>query len=390
MSFCNHCGKPAKDNKKFCVYCGKEIEKKEDASSEIAATADFAIEQPVVKSTITIPKKKVKIKTVFISIITLAILSVSGYYGFGYYKEHLYQKAIIDSISVVALADSTLNDNISDSIAKKSIISVKEIIRQKKDEVGRTEQKLKDTTPPDKFKDYHPKLLAIFQQENKCLDFMQSIINEPFGTDYDANIRSLMAAQTEKHQFIISTSQNDHVLQQSSNFTNTIDSLKSYLDEQRKTQKDKMEKLSLNNVYFNKMDSIIDKYNLAKIDLGGMADKAFSSTGGYNWGDYYRTIDEARASRNTLRSELISLPRISYAEGDILKYQLMEILTLAINYCDTMRMAGNLAQNITTKAAANDKRNEASRINKTVQDRYQEFYKQYEQARNRLTKFETL
>ena len=158
-----------------------------------------------------------------------------------------------------------------------------------------------------------------------------------------------------------------------------------FVEEQRNINKEKIARLLLMNDFFQKVDTMIQRYDSSKLDLGANLDNL--RKGGYTWNDYFNTLEMARAFRVGLRNQIDFIKAPKGAEN--VKRQFSEVLSLAIQYCDKMNSGAQL-EYMYRYPDAEKSYNEAKAINTKVQATYSDFINNYQTEKNRLTNMENL
>ena len=158
-----------------------------------------------------------------------------------------------------------------------------------------------------------------------------------------------------------------------------------FVEEQRTINKEKIARLLLMNDFFQKVDTMIQRYDSSKLDLGANLDNL--RKGGYTWNDYFNTLEMARAFRVGLRNQIDFIKAPKGAEN--VKRQFSEVVSLAIQYCDKMNSGAQL-EYMYRYPDAEKSYNEAKAINTKVQATYSDFINNYQTEKNRLTNMENL
>ncbi|MBC9786087.1 hypothetical protein H1S01_16580 [Heliobacterium chlorum] len=124
--------------------------------------------------------------------------------------------------------------------------------------------------------------------------------------------------------------------------------------------------------FFASMDSLVAQYDTAKANLS----KSFNefNYGRLDWTGLSNAVAEGKKVRLALQAQIEALP--TPQEYQPLKYELLGALNQAIQYCDAVQEAANLA----LKGSDNDSRakmTEAQQLNGCIQKFYNQFLKDY-------------
>ncbi|MTV50346.1 hypothetical protein GJ688_15355 [Heliobacillus mobilis] len=124
--------------------------------------------------------------------------------------------------------------------------------------------------------------------------------------------------------------------------------------------------------FFASMDSIVVQYDTAKVNLS----KSFNefNYGKLDWTGLSNAVAEGKRVRLALQAQIEALP--APQEYQPLKYELLGALNQAIQYCDAVQEAANLA----LKGSDNESRakmTEAQQLNGCIQKFYNQFLKDY-------------
>jgi hypothetical protein len=339
-------------------------------------------------STVT-AKRQFKLQTntkILIGVLAAFLFIALGTY---YYFLATAQKDYLNKSSKMANQISSTNEmlgsNLNDNITNNNIEAINNKMRQYKSELQDAREEFVSNPCPKKYQNDNKRILDIIRLENSILNQIPLILSNPLSSETDTILDSLRKNITNAKEISSEITIPDVQINFSGDISVVPDKLSLYCEDQRRANKEKMERLNSLNTFFNKMDAIIQENSGAKKDLGSMLDSI--RNGGYTWQDYFNLIDEARSTRQNLRNEVDNLETPKGTET--LKQDFSGILTQAIQYCDIMEAGANLEYDDNYDAATY-KYNEAKEVNKKIQSQYKTFLLNYDSEKERLTNPENL
>lgn len=239
---------------------------------------------------------------------------------------------------------------------------------------------------PSKYAAQHKSMSQLISLQSTILQQAYLILTNPLNTETDNVLATLKTNVDEARGLVDGIKVPNATIEYSSDMLVLPNQLSLFVQEKRKANKEKMDRLTAMNDFFTKMDTILQRYDGAKTDLGGTLSNIRS--GGYSWSDYFQLIYQARSSRSALRSSVDSLPAPKGTEG--LKRELSEVLSQSILYCDLMRAGANIEWDTRNYYAAKSKYDQAQSVNNRVHSSYEAFVQSYQNEKIKLTNIDNL
>lgn len=318
--------------------------------------------------------------------VVLAAVAVNSYYIFKQKTELAFLQGVGDVVKqlnglndvLIARADEKLENN------KTSAELFITDVEQDRRGIMTLQKEMEGIKPAEKYENQYKNLKKVLDAEGILLQQTSLILSNPFSKETDHLLNTVKTNIAETKQIAAEVQLPDMELNYSDKMTLLPIKLSLYVEEMRKQKKEKEAKLAENIIFFKEVDSIIEQYNGAKKDLGGMLD--IVRQGGKTWGEYYQLINEARVDRKTLRYRISQLPAPEGTES--LKTNLAGILTQSIHYCEVMDTA--VKMELTSYLSALAKYDEAAAINAKIQREYALFLQEYQVKKETMTNIETL
>lgn len=394
---CPKCNADIDETAQFCPNCGMKCEIKKDwicanCQAENSAEANFCKQ---CGKSITDSTGKGKFKTWWsspyakygIGLIIVMILSALGsYYYFNFVSENHYLAQYAEASRKIEIANDILTTNTTtDTLKVDKVPDLQKQFQEQKNEIDTVEKNFSHSRPLAKYTEQHKNLVNLLNKESSILEEAGLIITKPLDTGTDDVINSLKD-NVEEAKTLASQIQVPN-----SNFVLPNDisvlphRLTLFVEEQRKINKEKLDRLAAMNTFFQKTDTIIQRYDGAKTDLSGLLGSL--RNGGYTWFDYWGVLREARSFRMGIRNEIDHLNAPQGTEA--LKRQFSEVLTLSLQYCNQMNAAAQIEFRYGLPAAQ-EKYTEAKSLNTKVQSSYADFTNNYQSEKARLTNINNL
>lgn len=400
---CQKCGKTISDTEsKFCPYCGNKIEPAGWQCTNCLATNDgeasFCKKCGKAKggthnnnnagNSESLPFTKYKyFKHIAITIALLIVTACGSYYYFNNMNEGRYLKLYAEAYHTLNEANSVLVSNTRQGVlTSDSASELKTRLQKEKDEI---DSEVKEFTSRKPFQGYtaqHEAVIELLQKESNVLGLAIQVLNNPLDDGLDAQVEEAKETVQQIKDLSGQISVPSTVMTLDDDITVLPVQLKAYVAEERKKEEERKRieaerqaRLKELKDFFSEMDAAIDQYNNAKTNLGGMMES--SRNGGMIWADYFRILNQAKSDRESVRYKVRNIKAPQGTEE--LKRDFLEVLDDSIRYCDVMKIGANLAFNH-YYYSADQKKGEADKIDKDVQDKYASFTDQYETAKNNL------
>lgn len=385
---CLNCGQENERDALFCKKCGSSLTEQTSVAATIALQSKPQAVQQAKTQVLNYAKRikawaySYRYANIVIGVIIVGLLSILGsYIYFNYVNESRYLARFNEASRKISSANDVLTSNITPDIVKSTQIdSISQQIQEQKVEIDTLEKDFAEKKSPEKYRDQHKIMINLLGLESSILKDASLILTNPLTAETDSLLVSIKGnidgAEGMANQIQISS---DNV-RLSTNMVALPHQLTVYVEEKRRVNKERMDRLAAMNKFFTSMDAIIQKYNNAKTDFVGTLENL--RKGGDNWDDYFSALGDAKKIRVSLRNQVSSIkaPR----EAEALKRQFNEVLTQSINYCDMMNDAANM-EHSTIFYVAQPKYKEAANANDDVQKAYSAFITNYEAEKSRLT-----
>jgi hypothetical protein len=399
---CPNCDTELDDGTYFCPKCGHDCREREEwickkCNVKNPATADFCkkcgnsfqSQESKEHSIIGKIKSWSKQKVVRYGLIGLIILiaSFSGaYYYYNYMSETHYLLQYAEASKKIADANDTLLKETSPDLLKNDKRDdIQKQLQDKKSDIDDIEERISKTHPLEKYETQQKNLISLLQKESNVLDQTNLAIKKPLSSETD----NVIANIKDDIDSIVSLSTQIEVPNTTFALTNNFPvlphQLTLFVEEERQVNKAKLERLTAMNDFFQKMDSIIQRYDSEKTDFGNLL--VTLRNGGYTWLDYFRLLQQAKTMRVGLRNQVNYLKEPQGTED--VKRQLIDVLTQSIQYCDTMHAGANLEFR-RNYSGAQTNYTKAKTINESVQDAYTQFTSNYQVTKSQLTNVDNL
>lgn len=379
----------AKDEAKFCPNCGNNLVSVQQTPPLQQEQGNLQPSNDVFNGTSSDNFwGKVKNKNYIITLlVTLFVVAFGSYMYFSGIQEdkYLLQYAEV-SRSLNTTNETLVNDISKEKLKNDQLKNIKEDLELQKKIVDDMAKNFSDNKPLSKYDKQHKDTIELLQKESVLISNIIAAIDNPL----DANNDAALGALQESIDTLKSLS-NDIVIPNTTLVTNAdlsgiVSPLNAYVNEQRRINKQKMERLQAMQKFFWAMDSYIQNYNSARDEYDKMLETGRTGAG-MIWSDYFNALYKAKSDRQDIRKKVNDLAAPAGAEP--LKNKLLNVLDKSITCCELMRIGGNLRFN-NYYADGTSKENEALRLNKDVQSMYEEFLSTYSSEKNRLTNINNL
>lgn len=413
--FCKNCGGLLKEEVRFCPHCGQKCQTYCASCGEVldpeakfckhCGTSRTSTKEPVPAAAQPQPMQETPLqpsalerlrnwyettkyaKIILLSVLALALgISVSFYY-FSSMSEDRYLARCEETTQRLGNANSTLVKVFAPTTGPNStpLSQTQQALQIHKNELDELAGSFQSMRPPGKFEEQHQKLLELLRLEQSIIQEALLILPNPLAAETD-NLLNSIKEQNEAARNLGDTLAIPGISFRMSNEMTTFpNEITLYVESQRKTLREKQELLTALTKFFQEMDGLIQRYDNAKTDLGGLLENL--RKGGYTWGDYFSSLNQARGIRSSLRFQV---DRLSAPKGsEELKRQFSDVLTTSLRYCDMMNAAAHVEHGTNYNYAV-PKYKEASGVNEQVQESYSSFRSFYQSEKERLSHIENL
>ena len=402
---CDSCGKQISNEiASFCPYCGAAIKKSEwkcekcsiinDNDAKFCKNCGSPKEREEVRyiaadnSIDGLTKHKYFKQTVVGAVLLLAT-GFGSYYYFNNMNEGNYLNMYAEAHRVLNEANSIVVSNTQSGAVKAgNIEDLKKRLQNEKNEVDAEAKEFSSKKPFQGYTAQHEAAIELLQKESSVLGTAIQILGSPLDEELDNALEGSKDTVQQIKSLSGQISVPNTVMTLDDDITVLPAQLKAYVTEQRKLEEERKRieaerqaRLSELREFFNAMDDAIDRYNSAKTDLGSMMES--SRNGGMIWADYFKVLDQAKNARTSVRYKVKDIRTPQGTEE--LKKDFLQVLDDSVRYCEVMKMGANLAFN-RYYGSASQKKDEADRIDKDVQNEYASFIDQYEKIKNDLLK----
>lgn len=402
---CQKCGKIISDNEsEYCPYCGSKFE---DAGWQCpdcmtmndnegnfckkcgkARCVGFEQHKMSFGDSTSFMQYKY-FKHIVITLVLLIITAGGSYYYFNNMNEGNYLKLYSEAHNTLNEANGVVVSNTRQgNITADSVDELKTRLRNEKDEIDSEVKEFTSRKPFEGYTAQHEAVTELLQKESSVFGLAIQVLSNPLDDSVDASLDDAKETVQRIKDLSGQISVPNTVMTLDDDITVLPTQLKAYVTEERKKEEERKRieaerqaRLKELNDFFGEMDSAIDQYNNAKSNLGGMMES--SRKGGMIWADYFRVLNQAKSDREAVRYKVRNIKAPQGTEE--LKRDFLEVLDDSIRYCDVMKIGANLAFNH-YYYSADQKKEEADKIDKGVQDRYASFNDQYETVKNDLLK----
>ena len=390
QTYCSSCGEVLDPDAKFCKHCGtsNSITKENALASTQAQTIPLVPLQPSVLERLRTWYEKTKYaKVILLSVLAIALGIGASFYYFSAMSEDRYLARCGEATQRLANTNSTLVKAFAPTPPGQSVplSQTQQSLQVHKNELDELASNFQAMRPPGKLEDQHQKVLELLRLEQSIVQEALLILPNPLASETD-NLLNSIKEQNEAARALGDTlTIPDISFRMSNEMTTFPNEITLYVEGQRKMLREKQELLTALTKFFQEMDGLIQRYDNAKTDLGGMLENL--RKGGYTWGDYFSSLNQARGIRSSLRFQA---DRLSAPKGtEDLKRQFSEVLTTSLRYCDMMNAAAHVEYGSNYNRAV-PKYKEASGVNDQVQDSYNSFRSFYQSEKERLSHIENL
>ena len=402
---CQKCGKIILDNEsEYCPYCGSKIgnagwqcpdcmtvnDNEGNFCKKCGKAREVSFEQHKVSFGDSMSFMQYKyFKHIVITLVLLIITAGGSYYYFNNMNEGNYLKLYSEAHNTLNEANGVVCSNTRQgTITADSVDELKTRLQNEKDEIDSEVKEFTSRKPFEGYTAQHEAVTELLQKESSVFGLAIQVLSNPLDDGVDASLDDAKETVQRIKDLSGQISVPNTVMTLDDDITVLPAQLKAYVTEERKKEEERKRieaerqaRLKELNDFFSEMDSAIDQYNNAKSNLGGMMES--SRNGGMIWADYFRVLNQAKSDREAVRYKVRNIKAPQGTEE--LKRDFLEVLDDSIRYCDVMKIGANLAFNH-YYYSADQKKEEADKIDKGVQDRYASFTDQYETVKNDLFK----
>lgn len=385
---CAKCNSESDDIASFCQSCGNKL------TMPLSENDLPEVEEPIKDHEVN--KIKPLNKTFILTSVVIALfvtVSISVYFYLESSKEALYLN------KMASFSDSLVNteEGLKKALKEKKLDET--FIKKQRDELISIKTQFNDLQVPNKYNEQNNKFGQIISNEISILEKLD-LLNSNYSSEESKPLLEDVKKNYDDDKKIL---ENFNIPKLNIKDTLNISNyplLVIYLNkkekakkEEEKAQEENKRKEELNkkqeeenkekiNSFFSTFENILNKYELARTDLGNILDKI--RKGGFTFQDFYRAVEDARESRVNLRNEVASLSYIN-KETEKLKKELSNILTNSIDYCEVKRSGIKLEQDTGfISEQVSSKYSEADRIDLEIKQDYSKFSSDYEKAKKDL------
>ena len=356
--YCHKCGNELTDDAVFCSKCGIKVSISADSEQN--------------KFQLWLKDEKNK-RMFIIGIVLFFVVGLGSYLFFSNMNESDYLKNYGEASRTLSETHAFLTTSVTmDNVKEENVGQLKEHLSQSKEELDSLADKFSHMKPFPKYEKQHKSMLEILQKESSVIDSTIAICLNPIAPENDALLENIKADTEAIKSLSADISVPDVTLATGSDITVLYLHLQSIVAEQRKFNKEKMDKLEAMNQFFNAMDDALQKYDSSKTDMYAMLQTV--KNGGMIWRDYFNQLDKAKNSRTGVKSAVVKITAPAGTEA--LRSELIGVLDDSIRYCELMRIAANLEFNrYYSDAIKQEKR--AAEMNDSIQTSYEAFLEKY-------------
>ena len=392
QTYCSSCGEVLDPDAKFCKHCGNSRsnvkENEPAASTQAQPTQQTPLQPSVIERLRTWYETTKYAKVILLSVLAIALGVGVSFYYFSSMSEDRYLTRCGEATQRIANANSTLVKVFAPTPPGQSatpLSQTQQSLQVHKNELDELAGTFQSMHPPSKFEDQHQKLLELLRLEQSIVQEALLILPNPLAAETDNLLNSNKEQNEAARNLGDSLAIPGISFRMSNEMTTFPNEITLYVEGQRKALREKQELLTSLTKFFQEMDGLIQRYDNAKTDLGGMLENL--RKGGYTWGDYFSSLSQARNIRSSLRFQA---DRLSAPKGaEELKRQFSDVLTNSLRYCDMMNAAARVEHGTNYNYAV-PKYKEASGVNDQVQESYSSFRSFYQSEKERLSHIENL
>lgn len=386
---CPKCGHEQEEDSQFCKYCGQHLASQAAATvtmhspaSPSGAASEPALVEKIKQWYNTYPYAKM----IIAAVVVLFFAAIGSYIYFSMMSEDRYLVKYAQASRKITASNELLTGSIKANMNNTELTDVQNAILQQKREIEGIQGDFKSDNFPAKYAAQHKQMIQLLSMQNTILQQSYLILSNPLNNETDNVVAGIKANIDEAKALAQGITVSNTTVEYSTDMLVLPNQLSLFVQEKRKANKEKMDRLNAINDFFKNMDNIIQRYDGAKTDLGGTLTNI--RNGGYTWGDYFQLIYQARNSRSSLRASVDNLAAPKGTEG--LKRELSEVLSKSILYCDLMRAGANIEWNTRNYSAAKPKYDQAKGVDDQVHSGYEAFIQNYQNEKVRLTNIDNL
>jgi len=399
---CPNCNAEIDATTYFCPKCGNDCRGREDwlckkCQAKNPAIADFckncgysfytqkSKENSIGEKIRTWGRKKY-IKYGLAGLLVLFAAFGGAYYYYNYVSETHYLLQYEEASRNIEDANDTLiKETLPDILKKEKRDDIQKQLQEKKAAIDDIEGRISKKHPLEKYASQQKTLINLLQKESTVLEQTNLAIQKPLSSETD----NVIANIKDDIDIIISLTRQINVpntaFALNTDFSILPHQLTLFVEDQRKINQEKLDKLAVMNEFFQKMDNVIQDYDSEKTDFGSLLVNL--RNGGYTWLDYFALLEQAKSMRTGLRNQVNYITAPQGTED--LKRQFIDTLTLSIQYCDTMRVGANLEFHQNNSGAQKNYA-KAKTIYGKGQDTYTQFVSNYQVIKSQLTNIDNL
>ena len=281
--------------------------------------------------------------------------------------------------------DMLVNNVTMSSVKEEQVGQLKKDLEQEKQEIDALAETFAGMKPFRNYEKQHKDVIELLQKESSVFDSVITICSNPITPDNDALLEKVKNDTDAIKTLSADISVPNTSLTTASDITMLYQHLQNIVTEQRKINKEKMEKLEAMKKFFNAMDDAIQKYDTSKTDMHQLLQTA--RKGDMLWMDYFRQLDNVKSARQGVKNKVSSLSAPAGTEA--LRSELIDILSESIRYCEQMRIAANL-QFRDYYVSAGRVEQKAKEMDPQIQTSYDKFMAKYKAEKERLTDIKNL
>lgn len=392
-NFCPKCGAEIQDEDvKFCPKCGAEIHSVQEVwfckkcGEENFGDALFCKNCGASREKQTSFIHSDNFKFIMAIIFVVLIGGFGSYFYFNNMNEENYLTNYAAASRDISAANEFAESNIKAANLKSgNVSSLTQQLQTKKNSVDEQANIFSQMKPFKNYEKQHNDVISLLKKESALIDQAVHLISNPLDNSAESTLENMRANISAINSLNSQIQVPNATFVSSVNLSSVADQLNIFVTEQKKINKEKMEKLAANKEFFRQMDEAISRYQSARNELDKMLESTRKSD--MTWADYFSMLDKAKTSRESVRYTVKDIKTVPGTED--LKRSFMEVLDDSIRYCEMMRAAANLGFN-NYNFNRLQKEKESKTLNEQIQQEFDSFMDGYNSAKNRMTNMNNL
>ena len=391
--FCPKCGAEIQDeDAKFCPKCGAEIfSEKESWFCKNCGDENFgdALFCKTCGKSRDEQKKFIhsdNFKFIMALIFVVLIGGFGSYFYFNNMNEENYLTNYAAASRELVETNEIMESNIkAATLRTANVTELNGKLQKQKNSVDEQANIFSQMKPFKNYEKQHNDVLSLLKKESTLIDQAVHLISNPLDNSAESTLENMRANISAINSLNSQIQVPNATFVSSVNLSNVADQLNIFVTEQKKINKEKMDKLAANKEFFRQMDDAINRYQSARNELDKMLESTRKSD--MTWADYFSMLDKAKTSREGVRYTVKDIKTVPGTED--LKRSFMDVLDDSIRYCEMMRAAANLGFN-NYNFNRLQKERESKTLNDQIQQEFDSFIDGYNSAKNRMTNMNNL